>query len=196
MILSRTENRIKRIESVLNKRQSSIVVVLENIYDPHNVSAILRTCDAVGVLEVQLVYTIEPFPEISKVSSSSANKWIKIRKFKSYDEFRNYNKSNNFLLAASHLDKYSLLYDELDFSRKIALVFGNENRGVSDEMLSCCDVTFKIPMHGMIQSLNVSVAAAVSLYEAERFFRKNGYYSKRQLDDLTYQKLFNEWINE
>lgn len=196
MISTRTENRIKKIESVLNQRQQNLIVVLENIHDPHNVSAIIRTCDAVGILEVQLVYTIEAFPEISKVSSSSAYKWVKIRKFKSYDDFRDYNKSTGFLIAASHLDKYSVFHDELDFSKKIALVFGNENRGVSDEMLKFCDITFKIPMHGMIQSLNVSVAAAITLYEAEKFFRKNAYYDKRQLDDVIYNQLFNEWINK
>ncbi len=192
----RTPERVNKITSVLNQKQPHLTVVMENIHDPHNVSAILRTCDAVGVLEVHLLYTTEQFPEISKASSVSANKWIKTIKHSSYEEFYNSLKSEGFLIAASHLDKYSCLYDELDFEKPIALVFGNEHRGVSDELLSYCDLTFKIPMHGMIQSLNVSVAAAITLYHAESILRKKSYYSKRQLDDETFNNLFQEWIQK
>jgi tRNA (guanosine-2'-O-)-methyltransferase len=195
-ILIRTEERVKKITSVLNQKQPHLTVVLENIHDPHNVSAILRTCDAVGVLEVHLLYTQEKFPEISKASSVSANKWIKLRKHSSYEDFYNEMKSQGYLIAASHLDQFSYLHDELDYTKPIALVFGNEHRGVSDDLLKYCDLTFKIPMHGMIQSLNVSVAAAVSLYTAEMVLRKNGFYKKRQLDDLTYNQLFDEWIKK
>jgi tRNA (guanosine-2'-O-)-methyltransferase len=195
-ILIRTEERVKKITSVLNQKQPDLTVVLENIHDPHNVSAILRTCDAVGVLEVHLLYTQEKFPEISKTSSVSANKWIKLRKHSSYEDFYNEMKSQGYLIAASHLDQFSYLHDELDYTKPIALVFGNEHRGVSDDLLKYCDLTFKIPMHGMIQSLNVSVAAAVTLYTAEMVLRKNGFYKKRQLDDLTYNQLFDEWIKK
>lgn len=192
----RTPERINKITSVLSQKQPHLTVVMENIHDPHNVSAILRTCDAVGILEVHLLYTTEQFPEISKASSVSANKWIKTVKHSSYKEFYDSLKSRGFLIAASHLDKYSCLYDELDFERPIALVFGNEHRGVSDELLSYCDLTFKIPMHGMIQSLNVSVAAAVTLYYAEGILRRKSYYSKRQLDEATFNQLFQEWIQK
>lgn len=192
----RTEERTNKIISVLNQKQPHITVVLENIHDPHNVSAILRTCDAVGILEVHLLYTIEEFPEISKASSVSANKWMKLKKHSSYRDFYNEMKSRGFLIAASHLDKYSYLYDELDYTKPIALVFGNEHRGVSDELLKYCDLTFKIPMHGMIQSLNVSVAAAVTLYYAEGVLRKNGFYNKRQIDENTFNQIFEEWIRK
>jgi tRNA (guanosine-2'-O-)-methyltransferase len=192
----RTEERIKKITSVLNQKQPHLTVVLENIHDPHNVSAILRTCDAVGVLEVHLLYTLEEFPEISKASSVSANKWMKLKKHSSYEEFYNEMKSKGFLIAASHLDKYSYTHDELDYTKPIALIFGNEHRGVSDDLLKYCDVTFKIPMHGMIQSLNVSVAAAVTLYHAEGILRRKGFYDKRQLDDVTFNQLFEEWIQK
>jgi tRNA (guanosine-2'-O-)-methyltransferase len=192
----RTEERIKKITDVLNQKQPHLTVVLENIHDPHNVSAILRTCDAVGVLEVHLLYTTEQFPEISKASSVSANKWMKLKKHSSYEEFYQKMKSEGFLIAASHLDKYSYLYDELDYTKPIALIFGNEHRGVSDELLKYCDLTFKIPMHGMIQSLNVSVAAAVTLYWAEGVLRRSGFYNKRQLDELSFKQIFEEWIQK
>ncbi len=192
----RTDERVQKIKTVLNQKQPHLTVVLENIHDPHNVSAILRTCDAVGVLEVHLLYTVEEFPEVSKASSVSANKWMKLRRHKSYEEFYNYMKSKGFLIAASHLDKFSYTHDELDYTQPIALVFGNEHRGVSDELLNYCDLTFKIPMHGMIQSLNVSVAAAVVLYRAEKVLRDRGFYDKRQLDDSTFNQLFEEWLKK
>lgn len=192
----RTEERVKKIISVLNQKQPHLTVVLENIHDPHNVSAILRTCDAVGVLEVHLLYTVEEFPEISKASSVSANKWIKIQRHFTYEDFYQKMKSKGFLIAASHLDKYSYAHDQLDYTKPVALVFGNEHRGVSDELLKYCDVTFRIPQHGMIQSLNVSVAAAVVLYYAEGILRRKGFYNKRQLDDETFNQLFDEWIRK
>ncbi|MFN4111319.1 MAG: TrmH family RNA methyltransferase [Ignavibacteria bacterium] len=192
----RTEERINKIISVLNQKQPHLTVVLENIHDPHNVSAILRTCDAVGILEVHLLYTIEEFPEISKTSSVSANKWMKLKKHNSYQNFYDEMKSRGYLIAASHLDNFSYIHDELDYTKPLALVFGNEHRGVSEKLLKYCDLTFKIPMHGMIQSLNVSVAAAVALYFAESILRKNGFYAKRQIDELTFNQLFNEWIKK
>lgn len=192
----RTEERINKIISVLNQKQPHLTVVLENIHDPHNVSAILRTCDAVGILEVHLLYTKEEFPDISKASSVSANKWMKLKKHKTYEDFHRELKSKGFLIAASHLDRFSYTHDELDYTKPVALVFGNEHRGVSEELLKYCDVTFKIPMHGMIQSLNVSVAAAVTLYFAENILRKKGFYNKRQIDEITFNVLFEEWIKK
>lgn len=190
----KTDERRERIETVLKQKQPSLTVVLENIHDPHNVSAIFRTCDAVGVLEVHLVYTFESFPEISKESSVSASKWIKIVKHKSFEDCYAHLKSRNFIIAASHLDVYSRTYDKIDFNENVALVFGNEHRGITEEYLKLCDYSFLIPMHGMVQSLNVSVAAAVCLYEAERNFRNTGKYNSLQLENALYEKTLKEWL--
>lgn len=190
----KTEERRERIEFVLKQKQPSLTVVLENIHDPHNVSAIFRTCDAVGVMEIHLVYTFESFPEISKESSVSANKWMKIVKHKSFEDCHAYLKSRNFIIAASHLDIYSRTHDKIDFNENVALVFGNEHRGITEEYLKFCDYSFLIPMHGMVQSLNVSVAAAVCLYEAERQFRSSGKYNSPQLEITQYEITFKEWL--
>ncbi|MCX8010051.1 MAG: RNA methyltransferase, partial [Ignavibacteria bacterium] len=143
---------------------------------------------------VHLVYTNEVFPEISKESSVSAKKWMKIIKHKSYGDCASYLHKNGFKIGASHLDKYSLIYDEINYLENIALVFGNEHRGVSDDMLAVSDFSFKIPMHGMIQSLNVSVAAAVTLYEAEKQRRKNGFYDELQINQDEYQNILLDWL--
>lgn len=194
MIEIRTDSRREKIINVLNQRQPTLTLVLENIIDPHNVSAILRTCDAVGILEVHLVYTTNEFPEISKASSVSANKWVRTIKHKSYLECRDYLKERGFLIGASHLEKYSILHTEIDYCQPIALVFGNEHAGISEEFLNLCDFSFKIPMHGMIQSLNVSVAAGITLFQAEQQRRARGMYDNSQLKEEEYNSILKEWL--
>jgi len=163
-----TKEREEKIKKVMNHRQKDLTVVFENIHDPHNVSAILRTCDAVGVGEVHLLYTVEPFPQLGKKSSASATKWITVKKWKSYADCFGYLKKQKFMVVGTSLEKESRQLYAFDLTKKIAIVLGNEHRGVSQEALSYCDETLFIPMRGMIQSLNVSVAAAVILYEALR----------------------------
>ena len=129
----KTEERLQKIISTATARQSSLHVVMENIHDPHNVSAIFRTCDAVGVPKISLLYTVESFPRISKTSSSSANKWIDVEKFTDtkicYDKLR----SQGFKISASMLNKNAVDIYDIDLSKKVALVFGNEKRGVSTD---------------------------------------------------------------
>jgi tRNA (guanosine-2'-O-)-methyltransferase len=163
-----TERRKEKILSVLRRRQPNLTVVMENIHDPHNVSAMLRSSDAVGVMEVQLIYTSEKFPRLGKKSSASATKWVRRRKFASIRECYDTLRAEGFLVYATHMGSSSVSLYEIDLTAKVALVFGNEHSGVSDEAAELADGNFLIPMTGMIQSLNVSVACAVTLYEAFR----------------------------
>ena len=187
------ERRAEKFRRVLSMRQNDLTVVLENIHDPHNVSAILRSCDAVGVLQVELLYTIEKFPRIGKKSSSSASKWLDRRKHTSVTECYAALRQEGFRIYATRLGAASTSLYDLDLSRPSALVFGNEHRGVSEEAAGLADGNFHIPMVGMIQSLNVSVAAAVSLYEAHRQRLNAGTYARGTLgaDDL--ERLFDDW---
>ena len=164
----RTERRIEKIKWVLSKRQPSIRVVLENIHDPHNVSAIFRTCDAAGIPKVSLIYNVEKFPKIGKKSSASAYKWIEREKFKTVEECYNQLKKENFVIYASSLNGDAKSLYDLDFTKKSVIVLGNEHRGLSKEAEELADERFYIPMFGMVQSLNVSVSAAISIYEAVR----------------------------
>ena len=192
--MSRSQHRLDKINTVLASRQPDLTVVMENIHDPHNVSAVLRSCDAVGIHRVELLYTLEKFPRIGKKSSSSANKWLERRKHTSVDDCYNTLRDEGFLIYSTHLgDSTSSLYD-LDLTKKTALVFGNEHRGVSLEAASKADGNFQIPMIGMIQSLNVSVACAVSLYEAlrQRLGKGELLHPKFSGEELT--ALRNDWI--
>jgi tRNA (guanosine-2'-O-)-methyltransferase len=190
----RSARRLERIRRVLVCRQPGLTVVMENIHDPHNVSAVLRTCDAVGVLQVELLYTVEKFPRIGKKSSSSANKWIDRRKHTSVESCAGVLKSEGFTILATRCGGPARSLYEYDLTRKTAFILGNEHRGVSDEALNAADGQVEIPMVGMIESLNVSVAAAVCLYEALRQRRGAGMYASAQLAEEELRSLEETWI--
>lgn len=192
----KTDQRLQKIVSTATARQFSLHVVMENIHDPHNVSAIFRSCDAAGVPKISLLYTIESFPKISRTSSSSANKWIDVEKFtdtgKCYEQLH----SQGFKIYASMLNKDAVNVFDIDLTQKVALVFGNEKRGVSAEAEKLADESFYIPMRGMIQSLNVSVAAAVTLYEAQRQRAIKEMYNKSELDQAELDNLIDRWCTK
>jgi tRNA (guanosine-2'-O-)-methyltransferase len=188
-----TDRRHKKMVAVLRARQPGLTVVMEDIHDPHNVSAILRSADAVGVLSVQLLYTKEKFPKLGKKSSASAVKWLTRRQFTSVEECFDQLRSEGFTVCATHLAKTSVSLYDLDLTEPVALVFGNEHRGVSDEASSKADVNFRIPMTGMIESLNVSVACAVSLYEAFRQRAAVGKYHEPALSPEMLKEILEVW---
>ena len=191
-----TERREKKFLSVLHHRQPDMTVVMEDIHDPHNVSAILRSADAVGIMEVQLLYVNEQFPKLGKKSSASAVKWVPRRKFKSIKECYDQLHEEGFTIYATQIGERSKSIYQIDCTKKVAFVFSNEHRGVSDEAAELADGLIQIPMMGMIQSLNVSVACAVTLYEAFRQRFAAGMYDKSALSEKAIKKLFNEWVKK
>lgn len=190
----KTERRRNKIISVINFRQPSLKIVLENIHDPHNVSAIFRTCDAVGVPKVSLVYYQEAFPKIGKKSSASAFKWVEREKFKSIEDCYSNLKYEGFNIYASSISDGAVSLYELDLTKKSAIILGNEHRGVSDSATNLADKKFLIPMFGMVQSLNVSVAASIILYEALRQRMEAGMYDKSEYSEDELKEKINQWI--
>jgi tRNA (guanosine-2'-O-)-methyltransferase len=169
-------------------------VVIENIHDPHNVSAILRSCDAVGVLGVELLYTVERFPRIGRKSSSSANKWIDRRRHTSVAGCFDLLRAEGATILATRLGEGARSLYDVDLAGNIALVFGNEHRGVSVEAATMADGLIRIPMMGMIESLNVSVAAAVCLYESLRQRLRAGLYDGPALSPELLDELYMDWV--
>lgn len=192
----KTEKREKKIVSVAEKRQRWLKVVVENVHDPHNVSAIFRTCDAVGVPSVSLVYNVDSFPKIGKKSSASAFKWVGREKFKSVKECYDNLHDQGYKIFASSIQEGAKNLYELDLTGKTAIVFGNEHRGVSDEAASLADERFLIPMFGMVQSLNVSVATAVTLYEALRQRLEKNMYDKSDYPDEELEEIIERWCGK
>jgi tRNA (guanosine-2'-O-)-methyltransferase len=190
----KSETRTAKIDTALAHRQPTLTVVLENIHDPHNVNAILRSCDAVGVLEVHFLYTIEKFPKLAHGTSSGAYKWLDYHRWTSVAEcFARLGETGHQILGTKLEPSARQLYT-FDLARPTAFVLGNEHRGISDEAAAACDELVYIPMLGMVESLNVSVATAVTLFEAMRQRRVAGLYDAPQLtpDALRSKRL--EWL--
>ena len=155
-----------RIDEVVAERTRSLVVVMEAFCDPQNVNAVLRTCDAFGVQEVHVVEgPMKPWDRNKKISQN-ADKWLDVVRWASTRDCLGALRARGLAIYATHLGEGSRGLGELPFDRPVALVFGNESRGVSEEALALADARYAIPMRGFSQSLNVSVAAAVSLAHA------------------------------
>jgi tRNA (guanosine-2'-O-)-methyltransferase len=189
-----TPERRDRLLAVLNKRQNDLTVVLENVFDPHNISAVMRTCDAVGIQEVYVLNTKIPrHKKWGAKSSSSAAKWLTVHQFADAHACFESLRSKYSRILTTHLSPgASKLYD-LDLTEKVALVFGNEHSGVSDEIREMADGNFIIPQMGIIRSLNISVACAVTLYEAYRQKEEAGHYAKPKLEGEMREGLLEEW---
>lgn len=189
-----TPERHRKLTSVLNKRQGDIAIVMENVFDPHNISAVMRTCDAVGVQDIYILNTKIPrHKKWGAKSSSSAAKWLTVHQFENTEDCVAELRKNYSTILTTHLSSDAVGLHQIDFTKRIALVFGNEHSGVSDEMRAIADGNFIIPQVGIIRSLNISVACAVTLYEAFRQKNNAGQYNQQSLSDVRYNELFKEW---
>ncbi|HSC52853.1 MAG TPA: RNA methyltransferase [Phnomibacter sp.] len=189
-----TPERFETLSYVLDHRQPDITLILENVFDPHNISAVMRTCDAVGIQEIYVLNTrIARHEKFGPRSSSSAAKWVTVHAFENVDECiqavrTKYKRVLTTHLASDAVDMYSI-----NFCEPIALVFGNEHSGCSPEIIGKCDGNFKIPQVGIIQSLNISVACAVTIYEAFRQKRNADHYNEARMPMEQRLQLEKEW---
>jgi len=189
-----TPERREKFISVLSRRQNDITVVLENVFDPHNISAVMRTCDAVGVQDIYVLNTkIPPHKKWGAKSSSSAAKWLTIHQYENAEECFSSLRKNYSTILTTHLSSDAVSLHQIDFTKSIALVFGNEHEGVSEEIRKLADRNFIIPQVGIIRSLNISVACAVTLYEAFRQKNNAGHYKEQKLAGEQMNRLLNEW---
>lgn len=189
-----TSRRQQKLERVLGHRQGDLTLVLANVHDPHNVSAIYRSADAFGVAGIHLYYTDTAFPVLGKKSSASARKWV--------DTYRHPDKPSLLAALSGHqvlatsCSPTSRPLDAYDFTRPTAVIMGNEHAGVPPELVDGVDGEVYIPMYGMIQSFNVSVAAALILYEASRQRVLAGMYEKPWYDKETYAQRLAQWMEK
>lgn len=177
-----TPERNERLTAVLNKRQPDLTVVLENVFDPHNIAAVMRTCDAVGIQDIFILnHKIPPHKKWGAKSSSSAAKWLTIHQFTSAEACFSELRKRFKKIYTTHLSTDAVALHELILTEPVALVFGNEHSGVSDEIIDMADGNFIIPQVGIIKSLNISVACAVTLYEAFRQKQNTGHYAQPKI---------------
>ncbi len=191
-------SREQKLRTVIQQSQPDLTVVLENIFDPLNISAVLRSCDAVGVREVFVVYTKQYLDKrgliLGKRTSGGTFKWIDVYHFEDLEEcFRRVRERYGRILATHLGERSSSLY-ALDLTQPTALLFGNEDDGLSDEALALADGNFAIPQAGFAESLNISVACAVTLFEARRQRETQGFYTeKSKLTSVQQEQLFTRW---
>jgi tRNA (guanosine-2'-O-)-methyltransferase len=189
-----TPERKERLLSVLNKRQNDITVVLENVFDPHNISAVMRTCDAVGIQEIYVLnHTIPRHKKFGFKSSRSASKWITVHQFTDAAQCIKALRSKYDKILTTHLSNDAISLHQINFTQKLALVFGNEQVGVSEEIRTAADGNFIIPQVGIIQSLNISVACAVTVYEAFRQKSLAGHYDSVKIQEPQFTDLLTGW---
>ncbi len=189
-----TPERREKIQTVLSKRQNDITIVLENVFDPHNISAVMRTCDAVGVQELYVLNTKIPrHKKWGAKSSSSAAKWLTVYQFENAEECFSELRKKYSKILTTHLSSDAVNLYEIDLTQPVALIFGNEHSGVSEEIRKLADGNFIIPQSGIIRSLNISVACAVTLYEAYRQKALAGHYDKAKLNEKVLKDLMDKW---
>ncbi len=189
----RTEQRLNRIRHVLEHRQKDLTLVLANIHDPHNVSAIFRSCDAFGVSKVHLYYTNTAFPVLGRKTSGSAMKWVGRERHTDAKTMVGEFRSEGYQVLATGLNEQARPLMDFDLTRPTAIIFGNEHRGVDPELQELVPDEVYIPMQGMVQSLNVSVAAAVTLYEAWRQRQVAGMFDTPSYEPEELEELIEEW---
>lgn len=188
-----TAEREARIRRVLARRQKGLTLVLADVHDPHNVSAIYRSCDAFGVPQVHLFYTDSPFPVLGAKTSASARKWVRSVRHNDADALMAALKAESMRVYVTSCSSLSRPVGELDLTRPTAFILGNEHRGVDAPLAARADGEVHIPMYGMIRSFNVSVAAAVLLAEAARQRREARMYDRPSFSEEELALLYAEW---
>jgi tRNA (guanosine-2'-O-)-methyltransferase len=189
-----TPERIRKVNRVLSLRQPDLRVVLDGVTIAHNASAVIRTCDAAGVLHLDL---ISPNPELlhfNEAISTRADKWLEIDVHGSSADCFGPLKKAGFTIVATHLLAESVPYTDVDYTRPVVLVFGSESEGISEASLAFADKVVRIPMLGMVQSLNLSVSVAVILYEALRQRQAKGFLEKPRLPEGEFERLKKSWL--
>jgi tRNA (guanosine-2'-O-)-methyltransferase len=189
-----TAERVARLDAVLAMRQPDLTVFAENLHKPKNFSAMVRNCDAAGINEMHVLAGKDNLRKHWK-TSQGAEKWMHIKTHSNATDACAHLKSKGFLLVAAHLSETAVDYKNIDYKQPIAIVLGTELFGVSDTTLSYVDQQISIPMMGVTQSLNVSVACAIVLYEAQRQRQAAGMYDKCRLDEENLARQRFEWLH-
>lgn len=173
-----TDERVNKLKRVAAQRQAGLTVVIEDVFDPHNLGAIARSCDAFGIQEINIIFDTHPEfdpKDVGKNSSTATNKWLNYRIHHDSERALRTLKDEGWLIVAAALDPKAESIFQADLSHpRLALLLGNEKEGLSAKALKMADRLLTIPMQGIAQSMNVSVSAALFLYEATRQRRTRG----------------------
>ena len=188
-----TPQRFEKIKKVLAKRQPDITIVLDKVHKPHNLAAIIRSCDAVGVGDIIGISSNKKKININLKSASGSNNWIKFQIHESIKTLPKILKEKNMKIFIANNSDKSTDFRNVNFTEPCAIILGSELSGVSDEATSFSNQEIMIPMYGMVESLNVSVASAIILYEIQRQRKEAGLYNHLRLTNNEYKQLLFEF---
>lgn len=175
-----TPERFHKLRDVLTRRQPDLTILAADIHKSHNISAMLRTCDAIGIYRM---HAVSPGGQLRRhhMIAGGTNRWVDIKIHPDLNTAMQSLRDDNWQLIAAHSSDSARDYRDIDYTRKVAIVLGSELDGLSPEAVSAADETIALPLEGMVASLNVSVAAAIILYEAQRQRRAAGLYEQSRL---------------
>lgn len=189
-----TPERYEKLKRTLDLRQPDLTLLTEQIHKPRNIAALVRTSDAVGIHELNMVWPWDKHRPYSGTAMGS-DRWVDIIRHESMPQAIGSLHDKKYQIYAAHLSDSAIDYRDVDYTGPCAILLGNEKRGVSDEAAAKVDQHIVIPMLGMVESFNVSVAAAIILAEAQRQRSLAGRYDQVRLDDKTYQETFFRWAH-
>lgn len=189
-----TAERYRKIKKCIEQRQPGLTIVMENVHKAHNLAAIARTCDAVGIAEIHATTELDEIT-LTQNASSGSDRWLEVRCYKNIKDIFSILKKKNFQILAAHFDEAAVDFRAIDYTVPTAIVVGQELEGLTEHTVKSTDKHIIIPMYGMVQSLNVSVATAIILYEAQRQREEAGLYkkvhlSKREINTLVFEKCY------
>ena len=189
-----TPERYQKLKRTLDLRQPDLTLLTEQIHKPRNIAALVRTSDAVGIHELNMVWPWDKHRPYSGTAMGS-DRWVDIVRHESMPDAIDSLQAKNYKVYAAHLSDKAVDYREVDYTQSCAILLGNEKKGVSDTAAAKVDEHIVIPMLGMVESFNVSVAAAIILAEAQRQRAEAGSYDQVRLEPEVYQRTFFRWAH-
>ena len=189
-----TPERYQKLKQTLDRRQPDLTVLAEQIHKPRNIAALVRTGDAVGMHELHMVWPWDKHRPYSGTAMGS-DRWVNIRRHESLRDGIADLQNKSYKVYAAHLSEQAVDFREVDYTLPCAILVGNEKQGVSEEAAQLVDQHIVIPMMGMVESFNVSVAAAIILNEAQRQRQSAGMYDAPRLGEYEYQQTFFRWAH-
>jgi len=191
-----TQGRLSRIDDILTRKQPTLQVMLDSVHNSQNLSTIIRTSDAVGVLDIYYSTPANETLRIHKTITQGAHRWTHRYRVDEADKvkFLQQKKAEGFQVVVTHLEERAVSFREVDYTKPTLIVMGNEKEGVSSELIAEATDVIVIPMQGMVQSLNVSVATALILYEAQRQLENAAKYNTPQMSLEKREEIKTAWI--
>ena len=188
-----TPERFQKIKKILDKRQPDLTIIMDNVHKPHNLAAIIRSCDAIGISHIHYISKNHNQVGINLKAASGSNHWVKLHSHENKKKlFTNLRNQGHTIFAANN-SVNAIDFRKANYAKASTIILGAELDGVSNEAINLADQEIRIPMEGMVESLNVSVANAVILFEIQRQRQKANLYKKRRIDDDEYESLLFEF---